>query len=617
MTGREWIKFVRAYGPVPTKDNLFDENLRRRAKRIGIAQIEFKHPFEDIVLGSFGAGTSPSSVILTGTAGEGKTFLCARVWEKLGGDPTQWNGKSTHFRIDLHIASPTPRALTLHIIRDLSAWVPEQGAAWPDDKRALLIRLAHSLFDPTANEIFLVAGNDGQLGETFRRLSDNEEVSRAWTVIEDLLVGDRIEAPNVGLKLFNLSRGSSVELFRLAVNAFSEHVGWRQCYAEAGSPDSFFGVNCPIRRNYELLRASLVRDRICDLLELCDQNGVHVPIRQIFVLLANGVLGHPDVDDYLMTADDVPSVLAGGTRHRASLYNNLFGGNLSESRRANSAIFEYFERFQVGTETSNRIDNILIFGESHPSLQEQFNRYLATDDFYGADRAYLNAKHDYVEGAEENPEVAQRFLDLVVSQRRALFFKIPDAPSDGLSAWDLTVFRYGGEYLADVLGALRAKVSVRRIILARIVRGTNRIFTGMLLGSERELLLASSASLSQARVCRFLDDKLSVAPRRGERVEIVEQNGHPALQVELGDGIVCSLTLTLTRYEYLSRVAEGALPSSFSKECFEDVMAFKSRLMRELARRSGSEPQTGELVFRVLGVDSSGSAYEEPIGVSA
>jgi len=45
-------------------------------------------------------------------------------------------------------------------------------------------------------------------------------------------------------------------------------------------------------------------------------------------------------------------------------------------------------------------------------------------------------------------------------------------------------------------------------------------------------------------------------------------------------------------------------------------MAFKSRLMRELAKRTGGETPTGELVFRVLGVDESGGAMEETIGVT-
>ena len=503
----------------------------------------------------------------------------------------------------------------LHIIRDLSAWVPEQGAAWPNDKRDLMVRFARSLFEEKPKEFFLIAGNDGQLGETFRRI-DDAEVAKAWAAIEDLLVAGKSEKTDLRLRLFNLSHGSSVTLFHLAVEAFLGHEGWKVCAAEAAGPDSLFGAGCPIRRNYEILGAPQTRARLASLLELCDQNGLHVPIRQILILLANAVLGHPKVKDGLMVASDVPTVLAAATRHQASIYNNLFGGNLSVARRGGSAIFDYFERFQIGTETTNRFDNILIFGESHAALQKEFDQYLANDDFYGADPAYMAAKREYVEGGDENPETAQAFLDLLVSQRRALFFKITPELSPNLQPWDLTVFRYGGEYLAEVLPAVRSNTPVRRSILARLVRGTNRIFTGMLVGSDRELLLASSASLSQARVCRFLDDKLSVAPRRGERVEIVADGSGPALRVDLGDKLMCFLPLTLTRYEYLSRVAEGAMPSSFSKECFEDVMAFKSRLMRELAKRTGAEVPTGELLFRVLGVDAAGGAMEEPIGVT-
>jgi hypothetical protein len=618
VTGKDWIKFVREYGPVPTKDNLFDENLRRRSQRLGIRPVVFQHPFEESVLGHFDqSDPDPVSVILTGTAGDGKTFLCGRVWEKLGGDPLAWNGKSTHFQLTLSTGPASSHSRLLHIIRDLSAWVPEQGAPWPDDKRALMIRFAKSLFNPVTSEIFLIAGNDGQLGETFRRLADDPDINRAWGAIEDLLVADVRERSGTRLKLVNLSRGSSVEMFDRTLTAFLAHEGWQLCYEQTIGPDELFGAHCPIRKNYELMKGSLIRKRLSDLLELCDQNSLHVPIRQVFILLANGILGHPDVKDCLMTAEDVPGILAAGARHKASLYNNLFGGNLSERRRSNSVIFDYLERFQIGMETSNRFDNILIFGESHPNLQKQFERFLRSDEFYGADAAFMSQKREYVEGADENTETAQMFLDLLVSQRRALFFKIPDAEAEELNLWELTVFRYGGEYLTHVLNTLRKGDSVRRNILARIVRGTNRIFTGMLLGSERDMLLASSANLSQARVCRFLDDKVSVALRRGERVEIVLENAQPVLRVDLGDGLGCTFPLTLTRYEYLSRVAEGALPNSFSKECFEDLMAFKSQLMRELAKRPNIGSDSGELMFRVLTVDQGGAAFEEPIGVSA
>lgn len=615
MNASQWIGFLRQYGPIPTKENCFDENLKRQARRRGITPILFKHPYEDTVLSSFDpAGSLSHSVVLTGTAGDGKTFLCGQVWERLGGDAKEWAGQDTHFKLKIKL--PGGRRVTLHVVRDLSAWVPSQGAKWPVRKRELMLQFCRSIFASQSDEVFLIAANDGQLAETFRRLLPDADVERAKDAIEEMLVSDRSELEGCSLRLHNLSRGSSATLFDLALDAFLAHEGWTMCAAEAAAPDHLFGEACPIRRNYELLKTSLVRARLRALLELCDQNGLHVPVRQLLILLSNGVLGHPDARDHLMSADDVPAIIAAGTRSQASLYNNLFGGNLPEGRRGNSIIFEYLDRFQLGRETSNRFDNILIFGESHEHLQEQFNRLVRSDTFYGADQTYMAARRDYIEGSDDNGEAAERFLDMLISQRRALFFKVPEKEREELNLWELTVFKYGGEYLDEALNVLRAKGTVRRSILGRIVRGANRIFTGMLINSEDELFLASSASLSQARVSRILDERLSVTPRHGgEKVEVILENDRPYLHVALGGGFGCKFQLTLTRYEYLSRVAEGAMPNSFSKECFEDLLAFKGRLMRELGHRDPGSELASEIVFRVLDVDAGGQPKVERIGV--
>lgn len=620
MNAKQWINFVRLYGPIPTKDNLYDENLRRQARRRGIPQILFEHPFEEMVLSCFHRKQGfAGSVILTGTAGDGKTFLCGRVWEQLDGNADAWAGQETHCQLPVELPTSSAgvgRRVTLHVLRDLSAWVPLQGAEWPPEKRELIRRFCRSLFAWNSDDLFLIAANDGQLAETFRRLLPDPDAQRAKDVIEDMLVSDRSETTESSLKLFNLSRGSSSVLMDRALDAFLGHEGWAQCREEASAPDQLFGAECPIRRNFELLGTTLVRSRLRALLELCDQNGLHVPIRQILILLSNAVLGHPEAKDHLMTADDVPKVIARGTRSQASIYNNIFGGNLSEGRRGNSVIFEYLERFQVGRETSNRFDNILIFGESHEHLQEQFDRFIAGDRFYGADAAYVGARRDYIEGTDEDVDSASPFLQLLVSQRRALFFKVPEEETDELDLWVLTVFKYGGEYLDQVLRALKSGGGVRRNILGRIARGMNRIFTGMLINNEHELFLASSASLSQARVSRILDERISVEPRHGgEKVEIIFEDDRPYLRVSLGGELGCKFQLTLTRYEYLSRVAEGAMPNSFSKECFEDVMAFKSQLMRELGHREGVRSPGPEIVFRILDVDAGGAAKEERIGV--
>lgn len=616
MNAEQWINFLRQYGPIPTKDSLYDENLRRAVKRTGIPQILFKHPFEEKVRPHFNAETLDRSVVLTGTAGDGKTFLCGRIWEWVGGSAEAWAGQEPYLSTTV---SREGTAVTLHVLRDLSGWVPVQGTKWPNEKLELMGRFCDSLYsNDKLIDIFLIAANDGQLTETLRRLPDTDCVRRAREAVEEMLVNDRESHNGCGLALYNLSRGSSAELFDLALTAFLDHPGWKVCIDQAHAPDHLFGQECPIRRNYELLSDPLLRKRLRDLLELCDQNGLHVPVRQILILLANSVLGikdHPK-HDYLMRAGDISAIISTGVRPKASIYNNIFGGNLPESRRSRAMIFEYLERFQIGRETSNRIDNILIFGESHELLRERFNRFIASDQFYGEDPAFAAARQDYVEGADETNSHADRFLDLLVSQRRALFFKIPKNDAEELKLWELTVFRFGGEYLDEVLQRVRNGAHVRRAILGRIVRGMNRIFTGMMISGEHELYLASSASLSHTRVSRFLEERISAKPKHtGELIDIHYDGRSPFLQVSLGASFGAKLRLTLTRFEYLSRVAEGAMPTSFSKECFEDLMAFKSLLMQELQKRNVGQERHGEVSFTILEVDASGSAKDKQIGV--
>lgn len=618
MNGEQWINFLRQYGPIPTKDSLYDENLRRLARRRGIQQILFKHPFEEKALLNFDAAVLDRSVILTGTAGDGKTFLCGRVWSHVGGADADWAGEQPYLATTM---SRGDRTVTLHVLRDLSGWVPQQGMEWPQSKLELMQKFCDSLFDhDTPTDVFLIAANDGQLTQTLRRLPENESILRARAAVEEMLVNERESYDGCRLALYNLSRGSSVELFDLALSAFVEHPGWQVCATEASAPDQLFGSQCPIRRNYELLSDPLLRKRLRALLELCDQNELHVPVRQILILLANSVLGngHPSMakHDFLMKASDIQAIVATGIRPWASIYNNIFGGNLPEARRSRAIIFDYLERFQIGRETSNRIDNILIFGESHELLRQRFERFVAADRFYGEDPSFAAARQSYVEAADENNAHAERFLAQLVAQRRALFFKIPDAEADELKLWELTVFRYGGEYLDEVLQRVRTGGHVRRGILGRLVRGMNRIFTGMMLSGEHELYLASSASLSHTRVSRFLEERISTQPKHtGERIEIGYDGRGPELRVCLGGRHSASLRLTLTRFEYLSRVAEGAMPTSFSKECFEDLMAFKSLLMQELQKRNTGHERSGEVSFTILEVDVSGSAKDKQIGV--
>jgi hypothetical protein len=595
----KWLSFLRHYGPIPRNDNMYDETIQRSARRQKITPIQFEHPMEDLLLGCFDQRTAdPVSVILTGTAGDGKTHLCRKVWSKLNGDEKAWASDSAYLTLQARYPRdrkewPTSndeglyRQVNIHFIRDLSGWAPQQGGEWEPEKEALLRRFCHSLVNPDANELFLIAANDGQLVESWRRLQQTAEVQRARQLFEDLLVEGRQERSGIRLKFFNLSRADSADLFDRALDAFLAHPGWDELRDLSGGENELFGTRCPIRHNFELLQVALVRSRLRSLIELCDRNGLHLPIRQILLLLTNAVLGHTDCKDGLMTAADVPKVIAAGTLSKASLFNNIFGGNLIESRRLGITVFDYLERFQIGHETSNRVDNLLIFGEQDDHLSKYFETLVAQDVFYGADPRFYAAKQEYIEGSDEGSD-SQTFLDLLVAQRRGLYFKIPTEWELELNLWELTVFKFAGEYLAEVVQPLLKGTAVKRMILARLIRGLNRVFTGMLINADRELFLATSGNNSQAKVSRILLERVSVDPNKGERIAVHcdPANGDILLSVFFTREIQEDFHLTLIRYEFLSRIAlEGALPASFSKECYEDLLAYKSQLVAALLRR--------------------------------
>ena len=133
-------------------------------------------------------------------------------------------------------------------------------------------------------------------------------------------------------------------------------------------------------------------------------------------------------------------------------------------------------------------------------------------------------------------------------------------------------------------------------------------------------MLATSGNYSQAKISRVLVERLSVEPKRGERITLpLGSNQQAVLTVHLSSTITESLELNLVRYEFLSRVAtEGALPASFSKECYEDMLAFKSRLLAAHERRrldEGIEEESQLLGLKLLNVTKEGTAEDRFVEV--
>lgn len=138
----------------------------------------------------------------------------------------------------------------------------------------------------------------------------------------------------------------------------------------------------------------------------------------------------------------------------------------------------------------------------------------------------------------------------------------------------------------------------------------------MLTTTDRQIVLATSGSYSQARVSRIEEAYMEVEPKLGQKVTLELHNDRVHLVVYIAPDVAPALPLHLVRYEFLSRVAEGALPSSFSRECYEDLLAFKSRLLRDfqmVQQRFSEIPDASDMNLKLLQLDSRGIVHTRSI----
>lgn len=419
----------------------------------------------------------------------------------------------------------------------------------------------------------------------------------------------------IRLELRDLSRSPAAQMITAIIEAITEHEGWQGCDGcSARSDDSI----CPIFENRRRLmgvgQMDPFKKRLAAVIELSERNGSHFPVRQLLALIANSLLGHPDARDGLMTCADVPALQDAGHLDLASIYRNIFGENLKPSRAEKTELFRKLNAFGIGAETSNRVDNLLVYGADDPAYKVDYDELVVSDSVYGATAAFTSAQRTYLEGADPNERTA--FLVALRAQRQRLFFTMPDSKIDEYDLWDLSVFRYAGLYL-ETAQKISAGQAAPRQALSMIVRGLNRIFTGMLVQNQDELVLATSGSFSQSKRSPLLDEIISVPRASGEEVSIVPDKagrnfGVSVRLVRGGEIPPVFLALSPTRFEFLGRVAEGALPSSFSLECHEDLLAFKARLLRETENRrklDGDDVTAdGELVLRFIDINSDGRA---------
>ncbi len=599
------ISFLRHYGPIPASDNMYDELIQSEIERHAIdPPVHIKPARLDQVKSNF-ESANPRNVILTGTAGDGKTYHCRRVWEELGGDPEEWKAGEKTARLRLPAAGRT-----MVIVKDLSELTQVE-------KSETIANLARAVTGETRNEVYLVAANDGQLLASWRDWSDTQgrEAHSVFRKVESMLVEERSVDDALLLDLYNLSCLDASAHFKEIVEQIAEHPQWSQCQGcELLNADGT--SNCPIRINRERLRGgadgSMFRTRLCELMKLARANRMHFPIRDLLLLGVNILLGDRQSSRILLTCHTA-KIRAKKQDHRlTNPYVNAFGMNLPERKRQQYQVFTTLEGFGIGRQTDNRFDNLLIYGKYEES--DHYKKFVAGDNHYG-ESAYKQYLLDYLEGERKDMD---EFLRALGRQRQRLFFSLPYDSS--FDPWQLTVYQESGLFLEFVSGLMDGgEVSQTAELL---VKGLNRTFCGMMIEDGTQLYLARSGGDGRGRIASLLNYELHTKPQRRVpylHFTLAADQSTPCLRVTDPDGsetgAVDSLNLQLTHFEYLVRVAKGSLPASFSRQCHEDFLDFKLRLISRLDGIFDEDASTGEINLQALTVDESGRPRTDKIRI--
>lgn len=606
------VDFLAAYGPKAASDNMYDEHIQASIQQYGIdPPIEIPPPRVEELCRNFEAA-GPASVVLTGTAGDGKTFHCRRVFERMGGDPSAWQAGAKIPRLRLE---PSGRALV--IVKDLSELTPAE-------KTAVLEDMAASLRGEDAGTVFLVAANDGQLIASWRDWAEGRDEG-SWALFatiqtmlrESAHTRDAVRGEGGRLLLYNLSVMDVERVFDILLEQVVEHRQWEACEGcalyDQTTPDA---SACPIRINRARLRGHRVdnpfRARLAAMLDLAAAGGHHLPIRHLLLLAVNILLGDRRPGSPLLTCRRAQNRAREADYAATNPYANVFGTNLGDRERQQYQAFVVFDEFGIGRETTAAVNRLLVFDPYR--IGNRYAELVGGDRIYGGER-YRPLLDNYLDGDRSDLGEFERAL---TRQRQRLFFVLPEG--DEIDPWGLTVYRFGGQYLRfrEVLkegGRLDG-------IQDRLVKGLNRTFCGMMLEVRREILFSASGGDGRGRIAPVLKHKIGLkrhGPMPYARFVLPDARRVPELWI-LPPGRdaepLTRLSLPPTHFEYLMRVSAGSLPGSFAQQCYEDFLDFKLLAIKRLDEDLELDADDDVIALTLLSVADDGHPVDYQIEVS-
>lgn len=522
---------------------------------------------------------SPPSVILTGNAGDGKTYLCRQIGAAFAGRPLDdWDALADR---------PLERnGVRLHVVKDLSELGEDQGAvvlkslAVAEGGEAnqnllgILRGIAAPLIGTPNKERYLMAANEGRL--RYLLGSDPALAALYQQVDHQLREGPAVDNPQ--LIVINLTEVTTSSFVPEALGWMTQPAHWDNCEA---CP---IRERCPLHLNALRLRDDQIAGRVQLLYHLLEHLGIHVTVRDMLIHLAYTIAGNLSCDEVQQRAErheDVSSF---------AYYENIWGRSDESAFRRRASVVQHLDHLHVGEHSLFEVDDFIVSGGRSAEEQAEHARLFAPsvdldDRRFAQDRdAYLLGGADRTAAEEE-----QALMRWLPHCRRKLFFEWRDERQ----VTRLIPFLYLERYL----GLLRDDRGVPdRGALRELVTGLNRAFARLYL-SESEYLFVTTQYLHSGEQprplvrLRFpLTDIRLVAE---ERDSPAYNRDRRALRLVIAPPAHARVANThtepvrwpvgLLQFEYLMRLAHGGTYNILAEECELSVRSLKDQLLSTFA----------------------------------
>ena len=248
-----FFKLLAAYAPTSQNKASYDEHVSTYVKKLGVDEINIDNGLFNKLYDTFTA--QPKPIIISGSAGDGKTYLLRKLYERLDGDTVKWSKD--------YIPKLSYNGFNIKFIKDFTE-IQKQ------DKIIILEGLYKSIYEES-NELYIIAANDGILTDTLREyLQENKHFDKLLTLIEE-----HIEDPSLenDLILLDLSQTSSTKNFQLLLNEILASCDRYESNCPSLIDKDIF---CPIHSNIYLLKQEHIQKQLFTIVRSCDLNYNHI-----------------------------------------------------------------------------------------------------------------------------------------------------------------------------------------------------------------------------------------------------------------------------------------------------------------------------------------------------